>query len=74
MELMLDVGIILLFVGTIWLIALAFMDSIAFGIITLWLLPLIYAQVKNDWKNSRTPFAIHLVGLTLVVSNKIITA
>lgn len=74
MELMLEIGKILLLIGTIWLVVLTFMHSVAFGIITLWLLPLIYVQVNNDWKKSRVPFVIHISGLALVVSNKIISA
>jgi len=66
-ELVSNVGMVFLGVGTIWLLVLIFQESVAQGVITLWLLPLIYVHVRKDWKASRIPFAIHLLGIATLV-------
>jgi len=65
--LIIDSGFVLFGIGTIWLLILIFKESIAQGVITIWLLPLVYMFVKMNWRAARIPFAIHAIGITLLL-------
>ena len=70
-ELIHNLSLIAFATGTIWLLVLIFKESIAQGVITIWLFPLIYMFVKMNWRKSRIPFGLHILGAAILVYGQV---
>jgi len=70
-ELVHDISLIVFILGTLWLLVLIFKESVAQGVITMWLLPLIYMYIKMNWRKSRIPFGLHILGAAFLVYGQI---
>ncbi len=65
-ELLYHFGLILFLTGSIWLFILIFRDDFGFGMFTVLLPPVGYFFVKSNWKISRIPFALHIIGFLII--------
>ena len=63
-------GLILLFVGFLWIWLQAFKESLAYGIIMSWLPLLMYMHVYLYFKKAKWPFLLHFVGILLMFIGK----
>ena len=59
------VGLILYAVGGIWLLVVAFKQSIAWGICSLLIPFVIIVFAIKYWQNAKTPFLIFIAGAVL---------
>lgn len=66
------IGYILMAVGSIWVLVLAFQDSVVLGILSL-IIPfvILYAVVKT-WPESKAPLLSYLVGFAVAVVGAVI--
>lgn len=66
------IGYILMAIGAIWILVLAFQDSILIGVLCL-IIPLfgIYAVVKT-WPESKPPLLTYLAGFAVAVVGALI--
>ena len=60
-------AILLIVVGLVWLIVVIFQDNVGWAVISLWIFPLIYVYVINNWSRSKIPFLIHVAGIVLML-------
>lgn len=65
-ELLYHFGFILFLTGSIWLFIIIFRDDFGFGMFTVILPPVGYFFVKSNWKISRIPFALHIIGVLII--------
>lgn len=60
-------AILMIASGTLWLFVVIFKDNIGWGVVSLWLFPLIYVYVINNWTQSKMPFLVHLSGIVFLL-------
>jgi len=58
-------AILMIGFGLAWIFVVIFTDNIGWGVISLWIFPLIYVYVAKNWDRAKIPFLVHLVGIAL---------
>lgn len=73
-EILAFIGYIIMFVGAIWILVIAFKKSVAWGLCSLFIPFVIFVFTFMNWKETKKPFYIWLLGFIVAIIFMILMA